>query len=151
MPMTDHPDRFLDMENITIESMSGKIVDLHVLDSARYEGKDLFLVKLRGVDDRESAASFRGWLVTVSDDERVPLEDGEYWIDQLIGMRVLDEDGNIIGSLTDVIRTGSNDVYEIKTADGPNIAIPAIASVILEVDVSAKTMKVRIPEGLLDQ
>lgn len=139
------------MESITIESMSGKVVDLSILDSARYEGKELFLVKLRGVDDRESAASYRGWLVTVPDDERVPLEDGEYWIDQLIGMRVFDEDDSIIGSLTDVIRTGSNDVYEIKTADGTNIAIPAVESVILEVDVHAKTMKVRIPEGLLDQ
>lgn len=150
LPLTDHPDRFLSMDRISMESPAGKQASFSVASCSRYEGKGMYMLVLRGIDTRESAEVYRGWVITVPNTERVPLADGEYWIDSLIGMSVIDEDGYELGVLDDVIRTGSNDVYAVTQEGGAAIAIPAIEEVILDVDVDLRVMRVRVPEGLLD-
>lgn len=82
-------------------------------------------------------------------DKAVKLEENENFIADLIGMTVYEEDGSCLGTLTDVLQTGANDVYVVELNDGREVLIPAIRQCILEVDVEAATMKVHLLEGLL--
>jgi 16S rRNA processing protein RimM len=90
-------------------------------------------------------------MITVSKDERAELSEDEYWIDDIVGIRVLDSASEAeLGILEEVIRTGSNDVYLIRTADGQLKPIPALAEAVKNVDTEAGIMLVTVPEGLWD-
>ena len=83
----------------------------------------------------------------ISREDAIPLEEGEYYIADLIGLSVETEDGEHLGELTDVIETGANDVYVVDKADG-QILIPAIKDCILDVDIVGGSMKVHLLPGL---
>ena len=78
------------------------------------------------------------------------LRKDEYFIADLIGMQVDNEDGQPLGTLRDVLETGANDVYEVALADGGQVLIPAIRECILEVDVEQGRMRVHLLDGLLE-
>lgn len=80
----------------------------------------------------------------------VKLGRDEYFIADLIGIEVYDEDGKYLGVLQKVIETGANDVYEVKFEDGREVLFPAIRQCILDVDMENRKMKVHIMDGLLD-
>ena len=107
------------------------------------------LLKLLGVDDRNAADLFRELFVMVKTADAVPLADDEVYLYQLIGMTIKTEDGEILGTLTDVLETGANDVYIIKGGVHGEILIPVIPSVVLKTDTDTNTITVRLPEGLL--
>jgi 16S rRNA processing protein RimM len=105
------------------------------------------LFKLAGCDDRTSAEALRGALVQIALEDAVPLEHGEYYEHQIVGMTVAEEDGTHLGKVTKIISTGANDVYVVVGPDG-ELLLPAIESVILEIDLGADRMVVRVMEGL---
>lgn len=153
-PLTDFPERFMDMESLYIEKQ-GKSHSLHkeleVVLVTSHDGKGQFLFTVEGVNDRDAAEALSGWFVTVSPEERVELSEDEYWIDSLIGLEVIDsESGEHLGTIEDVMQTGSNDVYQVRTPEGAVKVIPAIADVVLEIDVEGGTMKISMMEGLWD-
>ena len=78
------------------------------------------------------------------------MQKDEYFIADLIGLKVIDEEKQLEGTLTDVLQTGANDVYDITLADGRNLLLPAIADCVLLVDLENKVIKIHILEGLLD-
>ena len=80
----------------------------------------------------------------------VRLKKNEYFIADLIGLKVYTEDGTFLGNLEDVMQTGANDVYQIVTEEGKEILIPAIRQCILDVDIESGNMKVHLLEGLVD-
>ena len=86
---------------------------------------------------------------SIDREQAVPLAENENFIVDLIDMDVYDEEENRLGTLTDVLQTGANDVYVVEADEGKEILLPAIPSCILDVDVEAAKMIVRIPEGLL--
>ena len=87
----------------------------------------------------------------VTRDQAVPLEKDEYFIADLIGLSVIREDnGEVLGKLTDVLQTGANDVYEIELLDGRKVLFPAIPSCILNVDLEKGIMTVHVMAGLID-
>lgn len=89
--------------------------------------------------------------VLYMDRDEVELEEGVYFIQDLIGLEVLDVDtGKSYGKLTDVMQTGANDVYEVKDADGKTVLIPAIPDVVQETDLDGGVMRIRPLEGLFD-
>ena len=97
----------------------------------------------------EQAERLRGQILYMHRDD-VELEEGVYFIQDLIGLSVLDADsGEVYGELTDVLQTGANDVYEV-TGTERTILIPAIPDVIIETNLEAGTMRIRPLEGLLD-
>lgn len=108
------------------------------------------LLKLRGVDTLTDAEFFKGREIWIAREDARRLDDDEWFICDLIGLKVR-EDGIELGKLTDVIQTGSNDVYVVRNADGKEILIPSIKNVILTVDTVGGTMDVKLPEGLLDE
>ena len=114
--------------------------------------KNSLRMALEGVDTRNDAEALVGSTVWISKAGLPALdEDTYYWID-LIGMEVYGPDGEYLGRLTEIIETGANDVYVVKTPEGypvKEILLPAIASVVIEVDIPGRRMNVVLPEGLV--
>ena len=98
----------------------------------------------------DEVEKYRKKSLYVTRENAVRLNKDEYFIADLIGLKVLDEAGEALGELEDVIETGANDVYQIKMNDGRQLLLPAIRQCVLEVDVEAGFMKIHILEGLLD-
>ena len=97
----------------------------------------------------EAVAELRNTLVYVRADDRPPLPDGEYYYHQLLGLAVVTDQGQPLGQLHEILSTGANDVYVVRPESGPEILLPAIASVILEVDLAQRQIKVHLLPGLL--
>ena len=117
------------------------------INDARQTGPSTALIKLEGVSNRAQAAALTGQYLSAFPDEDLTLDEGEFFHYQLIGMQVRAEDGELLGELQEILETGSNDVYIVRGPTG-EILIPAIAHVVLNVDVSAGVMLVRLPDGL---
>jgi len=113
------------------------------VESARVRSGLVFL-KLAGVDDVAAAEKLRGALVKIPPEKALPLEEGEYYIRDLIGLEVATAGGEALGVLTDVLRTGANDVYVV----GGKLMIPAVRECVLNVDTEKRTMTVALTEGL---
>lgn len=151
-PLTDYPDRFFGMDQLVIERPGKGKKTLDVLRVSTHESKGTFLIAADGVNDRDTADLYRGWLITVAKDERVELPEGEYWLDSLIGLAVIEhESGKRLGVIEDIFPTGSNDVYQVRTEDGELRPIPAIEQVVRSIDVEAGVMSVTLLEGLWDR
>ena len=112
--------------------------------------KGSLLIKFTGIRDMTSAERLKNKVVYADRDDFI-LEESEYFIEDIIGMTVLDIDtGKNYGKIFNVIQTGANDVYEIRGEDGTERLIPAIADCVIETDVSNSVMKIRPLEGLFD-
>jgi 16S rRNA processing protein RimM len=114
--------------------------------------KKAMRVALEGVNTRDAAEAMTGWPVFMAKSDLPPLEPDTYYWSDVIGMAVYTVAGDYLGEIEQIIPTGANDVYVVKTpADHPagEILIPAIASVIIEIDVDQRRMRVELPEGLI--
>ena len=150
-PTTDYPERFLDMKTLVAEHSSKPPVMLEVKGIKFHEGKGQVLVTAEGVNDRDAAESMKGRVITVAPEERVELPEGEYWIDSLIGLDVIDDvSGEHLGKLEEVMSTGGNDVYLIRADDGSRKLIPAIEEVIRDIAPEKREMRINVLEGLWD-
>jgi 16S rRNA processing protein RimM len=136
--LTDFPERMRQDRQLFIGEAHVPVV----LEKSRVHPPFLIL-KFRGYDTPEAVAEFRNSAVYVRADSLPPLPEGEYYHHQLVGLRVVAEDGRELGVLTEVLETGANDVYIVTDEDGKEMLLPAIREVILEVDLAAKTMRVR--------
>jgi 16S rRNA processing protein RimM len=117
------------------------------LKSCRWKKPEM-LVSFEGYEDRERAGQLRNKLVFVRSDDRPPLPKGEYYHHELVGLRVVGETGDDLGVVTNILQTGANDVYIVKTQDGPELLLPAIESVILDIDIGQGVMRVHLLPGL---
>jgi 16S rRNA processing protein RimM len=104
------------------------------------------IVRFSGIETPEAAGAFRNVLIYVLASELPDLPEGEYYHHQLIGLTVVLEDGQPYGMLAEILETGANDVYVIKTPTGGEALLPAIEEVILEVNLEKNEMRVRPPE-----
>jgi 16S rRNA processing protein RimM len=108
------------------------------------------LLKLHGIDDRTIAERLRGLMVMVDIEHAVPLEEGEFYLYQLIGLHVVLSDGTPLGTLSDVLEAaGANDVYVVDSPVYGEVLIPVIPQTILSTDMEARVLTVQLPEGLL--
>jgi len=139
--LTDYPDRFSPGRTLFLKGRSVKVM------SSRRTRRGL-VVKLDLVNDRTQAESLRGTELTVPPDDLQPLPEDSYYFYQIIGMDVWDEDRGYLGKVTDVLRTGANDVYVARDPEGAEVLIPALEDVLLEVRTDENRMVVRLPEGL---
>ena len=117
------------------------------LESARLHAKGM-LVKFKGVESPEAAAQLRNqWIYVLAAD--VPsLPEGQLYQHELIGFDVVDENGEPLGRLVEILETGANDVYVIRNEAGKELLLPAIPSVILELDAAQRLIHVHVLEGL---
>jgi 16S rRNA processing protein RimM len=112
--------------------------------------KDSLLLKLAGCDDRDAAELLRDMLVQVPLDEAVPLDEGEYYHFQIVGVQVETESGEQLGQVVEVLETGANDVYLVRGPRG-EVLLPAIEDVVRELDLEAKRMVVHLLPGMLEE
>lgn len=112
--------------------------------------KNIALLKICGTDSIESAEKMRGKVLYIRrDDANIP--EGEWFVQELIGCKAYDADSNeLLGELTDVSKTGANDVWHIKNERG-EFLVPAIKSVVIDVDVSAEKVVLRPIKGIFDE
>lgn len=142
---TDFPER---LEDGTTVFLGGK----HKPATIRHirHHNDGLLFSFEGVDTPESAGLLRKQMVYVKTETRPALPAGQYYHHQMIGMIVVDDSGNELGRLTEIIVTGANDVYVVSSNEGKELLLPSIKQVVLDVDVEANRMIVHLIPGLLD-
>ena len=126
IPLTDFEGRFDDLQEI---SVGGKIFSV---EEVKHIGGQIF-IKFAGIDNRESAKALTNKFLTVDRKNAAPLAEGEYYTFDIIGCEIFDGDKKM-GTVTDVLKTGSNDVFEV---DGKTL-IPALKSVVKSIDIAAK-------------
>ncbi len=113
--------------------------------------KNIALTKIKGVDDIDTAQRLAGKVLYMKRED-CPLPDGVNFVQDIIGCTVKNiDDGTAYGTVTDVIRTGANDVYELKTADGKTYLIPKIDEVVISVDTDGGEILIRPMKGLFDE
>ena len=106
------------------------------------------LIKFNGIDTPEDAGQYRNQWVYVKASEVLPLPEGQLYQHQLFGFQVVDENNNPLGELVEIIETGANNVYVVKDESGRELLLPAIPSVILNLDAERRQIRVHLLEGL---
>ena len=127
---------------------SVKSVKPMTLSGARPHAKGM-LVKFKGIETPEDAGQLRNQWVYVKATDVPSLPEGKLYQHELFGFEVMDENGNSLGELVEIIETGANDVYVVRDESGKEILLPAIPSVILETDPARRLMRVHLLEGLI--
>ena|SRR5688572_4716197 len=140
---TDFPERIKPGRKVYL----GDKHEAATLGSVRDHGNGI-LVKIRGYDDPESAGRFRNHWVYVKSSEVPSLPQGQVYKYELVGLSVIDDAGNALGEITEVLETGANDVYVVKNAER-EILLPAIPDVVLKIDMESKVMTVHLIDGLI--
>ena len=145
-PTTDDPARFKKLKDVILDNGKAK-KDLEIENVKFF--KNMVILKLKGVDSMNDAELLRNVPLLVSRENAVKLKPGEYFICDLIGLQVSDEEGKFLGTLTEVIQTGANDVYVVKMENEKEVLIPNIKECIIKVSLEENSMTVHLLEGLL--
>ncbi len=146
-PTTDDPERFLDLEEVILDTGRERLP--LKIENVKFF-KNMVILKFKGYDNINDIEKYKGRDLYITRDQAVELEEDEYFIADLIGMSVVAEDGTVLGTLADVMPTGANDVYVVRTENGKELLIPAIKECILNVDVEERAMRIHVMDGLLD-
>lgn len=144
---TDSPDVFEDLEYVIIKSKKGDIT--LTIKGVKYQ-KNNIIVKFQELERIEDAEPLKNSVLYAPREMLGELPDGVYYIADLIGLEVFDDEGQKIGIIADVFSTGANDVYDIKREGQKNLLLPVIDDVVLDVDIEGGKVTVHIMEGLLD-
>lgn len=112
--------------------------------------KTTYIVKFVGFNDINLVEKYKGWMLKVPASALLELEDDQYYYHEIIGCTVVTEDGETLGTVTDILTPGANDVWVVTRPLGKPVLLPVIDDVVLNVDVAAKKILVYIMEGLID-
>ena len=145
-PFTDDIRRFDELKTVYVEKNSTKTE--YEIEEVKYH-KDMVLIKFKGIDKVEQAEMLRNSYLTVSRDSVEKLEEGRYYIVDLLGLEVYTDEQILLGTLEDIFNTGSNDIYVVKDKQGKQILLPAIQDVIKQIDIENKKIIVHLLPGLI--
>jgi 16S rRNA processing protein RimM len=106
------------------------------------------LVQFKGIGTSEEAGLYRNQWVFIKAEDAPPLPEGHIYQHELIGFKVFDEADNLLGELVEILETGANDVYIVRDDSGRELLLPAIASVILDLQPAHRFIRVHVLEGL---
>lgn len=146
-PTTDDPQRFKVLKQCILKS-ERETMELDITGVKFH--KNLVILKFKQFNNINQVEKFRQAELYVTRENAVPLEEGEYFICDLIGLNVVDENGTKLGNITDVLQTGANDVYEVTNDENKTYLFPVIKECILNVDLDAQVVTVHVMKGLLD-
>ncbi len=146
-PTTDDAGRFKKLKEVILDD--GKEQILMQVEGVKFF-KQFVIAKFKGYDNINDIEKYKGKSLFVTRENAVTLEKDEYFIADLIGIFVENEDGSFQGILKDVLETGANDVYIVQSKEGNEVLIPAIKDCILSVDLDSNKMKVHLLDGLLN-
>ncbi|GGF80522.1 ribosome maturation factor RimM [Paenibacillus albidus] len=148
---TDFPEvRFAPGKKLMVIPADGAPKFEVIVDSSR-EHKGMYIVKLQGYTNINQIEKYKGSLLKVPSDDLVELPENEYYFHHIVGCEVFTEENpeQPLGTIKEILQPGANDVWVVKPATGPDILIPVINEVVLDVDTKAKKIKVHLMEGLL--
>ena len=146
-PTTDNIKRFSKLKKVIIDNKKEKIE--YEIESVKYF-KQFAILKFKGIDNRDDIEKLKGMDLLVTRDNAVKLAPNENFICDLVGCKVITDESVEIGTVTDVLITGANDVYVIENNDGKEILLPVIKDCVKDVDVDNKRINVHLLPGLLD-
>lgn len=146
-PTTDDINRFKDLKEIILDTGKEK-KDLTITGVKFF--KQMVILKFKEFDNINDVERYKGCDLYVTRENAVPLEENEYFIVDLIGCEVITDEEETLGDLIDVMLTGANDVFIVKTKQGKEILLPYIEDCIKSIDIENKTIRVHILPGLLD-
>lgn len=146
-PTTDDVKRFKRLKEVILDT--GKEELTLEIEGVKFF-KQFVILKFKGYDNINDIEKYKGKSLYVTRANAVKLRKDEYFIADLQGLTVVDEEEQVLGTLRDVMETGANDVYIIDMTDGREVLIPAIKECILQVDIEAGKIKVHMLDGLLE-
>ena len=147
LPLTRTPSELGRYKFFYIADESGRVTEV-VVDCFQVRSNAVIL-KLVGLDARDQAEKYRDCALLIRQDQLPRPEEGEYFIQDLIGLSVVSDDGEELGTLRDVLELSAHDIYQVENGDR-ELLIPAISDFILDIDLKRRKMIVRLPEGLRD-
>ena len=146
-PTTDDAARFKKLKNVILDTGKEKL-GLEIAGVKFF--KNMVILKFKEFDNINDVEKYRQKGLFVTRENAVKLKKDEYFIADLIGLAVCTDDGEELGTLTDVLQTGANDVYTVRMKDRDDVLIPAIKDCIQDVDLEEHRMTVHLLPGLLD-
>lgn len=146
-PLTDRRERFLDLTRIYAGPSEAGASEIGVRAASLHQRG--VRLSLEGIDDRTRAEAAAGTLLFVPDDERIRLPAGSYFVDDLVGLRVVDQEGRTVGVLKEVLRMPAHDVYVVER-EGREAMIPAVKEFVEGIDPAGGVLRVRLIEGMLE-
>ena len=145
VPLVDNNNQFLNFQKLYIQNAK-EMQELEVED-VKFS-KNLVLLKFKGIETIEQAETFRDSYLKAKRED-IKLENGAYFIVDLIGLEVYTQEGKLLGILKEVMQPGANDVYIVEDEEKKEILLPAIPDVIKKIDLENKKMIVNLLEGLV--
>ena len=146
-PTTDDMNRFKLLKEVILDT-GREYIPLEVENVKFF--KNMAIVKFKGIDNINDIEKYKGKDLLVTRENAVPLEEGEYYIYDVLGSKVVTDDGNEIGELKEILATGANDVYVVKTANGKEVLIPSIKQCILDINIEEKIVTVHLLDGMME-
>ena len=153
---SDYKERFEELEEILVERNAAKkhAMESYEIEGVRYQ-KDMAILKLKGVNDRNAAEALKDCDVYITEADLRELPEDTFYIRDLIGCRVVNRSGNTeneeeIGVITDVLQNTAQDIYQVKTKEGKEVLIPAVGEFIKEINIDEKTVIVSLIPGFMD-
>jgi 16S rRNA processing protein RimM len=146
-PTTDDPMRFKELKQVILDT--GKDLLPLEIEGVKFF-KQLVILKFKGIDNINDIEKYRNRDLLVTRENAVKLEEGEYFIADLIDCEVITDTGDRLGVLTEVLTSAANDVYVVKMDNGKEVLLPVIDECILDIDVDNKKVTVHVMNGLLD-
>ncbi|MEW4369204.1 ribosome maturation factor RimM [Paenibacillus kandeliae] len=149
-PNTDFPEvRFAPGNKLMMFNEETGMQQQVEIQSSRLQ-KNMYVVRFKGFGNINEVEKYKGWTLRVSKDEAVELEEDEFYFHEIIGCEVVTEEGQSLGTITEILTPGANDVWVVKPAKGKDILIPYIHNVVQEINIEEKKIIVHIMEGLLE-
>lgn len=144
-PTTDDPARYKELKQVIVTSKKGQ----EILEIAGVKFfKQMVILKFRGIDDMDAAQAYKGAKLYVERGQAVPLEADEYYYADLIGLSAVSDTGEPLGIVSDILQTGANDVYVIRSESGQELLVPAIKDCVKEVRLERKEIILHLLPGL---
>ena len=145
-PTTDDVTRFRQLKKVYLDT-GREMLPLEIQNVKFF--KQFAILKFKGIDNINDIEKYRGKSLMIDREDAVDLDEDEYFIADMIGMKVCTEDGSEFGTLKDVMETGANDVYIIDSLEHGEVLIPAIRECIFDVDMDEERMTIHLMEGLV--
>lgn len=146
-PTTEDINRFKSLKEVILDT-GKEYLNLEIQNVKFF--KNMAILKFKGIDNINDIEKYKGKDLLVTRENALPLEEGEYYVYDVLGSSVVTEDGKELGELKEILATGANDVYVVATPDRKELLIPSIPQCILNVDVEQKVVTVHLLEGMMD-
>ncbi len=146
-PTTDEPKRFELLKSVMVDL--NNTIKSYTLKHIKYH-KQLIIAQFNELTTMNDAEGLKGGIIKIPRSSALPLEDNEFYVSDLIGLKVKTVEQEVLGKISDVIFTGGNDVYVVKSEGKKDLLIPAIKECVKTIDLTQKIMLVEVMKGLLD-